>query len=37
MITTLIILLGLASAVALAGIWVCLAMSASEDGRWGDK
>jgi len=33
MITGLVILLGL----ALAGIWACLAMSASEDGRWGDK
>ena len=33
MITALVILLALAG----AGIMVCLAMSASEDQRWGDK
>jgi len=33
MITSLVILLGL----ALAGIWACLIMSASEDQKWGDK
>jgi hypothetical protein len=33
MITALAILL----AVAVAGILACLAMSASEDQRWGDK
>jgi hypothetical protein len=33
MIAALAILL----ALALAGILVCLAMSASEDQRWGDK
>jgi hypothetical protein len=33
MIAALVILIGL----AMAGILACLAMSASEDQRWGDK